>query len=89
MANRKGIEPSWRYKESLRKEDEQWEGLNTCDGQLTSETPFARSALICSSLSSGQAMGEVEARVMRQMMRVVRRGRYMSKVSVQQAKDEV
>lgn len=39
--------------------------VNTWLNLLTSETPLARRALISSSLSSGQAMGEVEVRVMR------------------------
>lgn len=35
------------------------------DSLLTSETPLARRALISSSLSSGQAIGEAEVRVRR------------------------
>ena len=39
--------------------------LGARDSMLTSETPLARRALIFSSLSSGQAMGDAEAAAVR------------------------
>lgn len=65
-----------------------YKGECDCVSQRTSETPLARRALISSSLSSGQAVGEAEARATRQMARVVNQGRCMPKRSVQQAKKE-
>ena len=60
--------------------------LVVCDGMLTSETPRARKALISSSLASGQARGEAEARAAREMMRV---RRYMAGRALWESDGEV
>ena len=60
-------ESAWHDRNSLQSRSDM--GIMECQAlpttQLTSEAPLARRALISSSLSSGQAMGDAEATAMR------------------------
>ena len=77
--NRRMIESFWGFEDSVQRLGRLWGILDACVILLTSETPLTRSALISSSFLSGQAMGEAEARAVRYIKKVVRRGTYIPK----------